>query len=165
MDSSSGESDSSASSRESTSSGNSDMVIIERTMSGMYRVLDGWIKNTLPVLPEQNLQDSLLHILQEQDDVLIEGLLCLLDTHTSLYSAGRPGPDTVTKHQIGKVGFRNRTCFIFQGPLDTNPTRGFLHLVNIVARDSSVLLDFLVSNETCFLLYFLRFLKFTNKVK
>ena len=100
MDSSSGESDSSASSRESTSSGNSDMVIIERTMSGMYRVLDGWIKNTLPVLPEQNLQDSLLHILQEQDDVLIEGLLCLLDTHTSLYSAGRPGPDTVTKHWI-----------------------------------------------------------------
>ena len=97
VDSSSGESDSSASSRESISSGNSDMVIIERTMSGMYRVLDGWIKDTLPVLPDQNLQDSLLHILQEQDDVLIEGLLCLLDTHTSLYSAGRPGPDTVAK--------------------------------------------------------------------
>ena len=39
-----------------------------------------------------------------------------------------------------------------------------MHLVNIIARDSSVLLDFLVSNETCFLLYFLRFLKFAIKV-
>ena len=114
MDSSSGESDSSASSRESTSSGNSDMVIIERTMSGMYRVLDGWIKNTLPVLPEQNLQDSLLHILQEQDDVLIEGLLCLLDTHTSLYAAGRPGPDTVTNHW--KSEFSKKNMFYLSGP-------------------------------------------------
>merc|ERR1711878_203719 len=116
VESSSGESDSSASSRESVSSGGSDMIIIERTMAGMYKVLDGWIKEVLPVLPDQSLQESLLHLLQEQDDVLIEGLLCLLDTHMALYSAGRPGPDT--------------------GPLDTNPTRGFLHLVNIVARDS-----------------------------
>ena len=108
VDSSSGESDSSASSRESNSSGNSDMVIIERTMSGMYKVLDGWIKDTIPVLPEQNLQESLLHILQEQDDVLIEGLLCLLDTHTSLYSAGRHCPDTVTNRRV----FINK-CNIF----------------------------------------------------
>jgi len=33
-------------------------------------------------------------------------------------------------------------------------------LLSIVAGDSSVLLDFLVSNETCFLLYLLRLLKF-----
>ena len=73
------------------------MVIIERTMSGMYRVLDGWIKDTLPVLPEQNLQDSLLHILQEQDDVLIEGLLCLLDTHMALYVPGKKEPESVRR--------------------------------------------------------------------
>ena len=51
-----------------------------------------------------------------------------------------------------------------QALLDTNPSLGFQQLVTIVSRDSSVLLDFLVSNETCFLLYFLRFLKFVSKV-
>ena len=56
VESSSGESDSSASSRESVSSGGSDMVIIHRTMSGMYKVLDSWIKQILPVLPDQSLQ-------------------------------------------------------------------------------------------------------------
>jgi hypothetical protein len=51
-----------------------------------------------------------------------------------------------------------------QSLLDVNPTRGFLRLLSIVSRDSSVLLDFLVSNETCFLLYLLRYLKFILKV-
>jgi len=143
VESSSGESDSSASSRESISSGGSDMIIIERTMSGMYRVLDAWIKDILPVLPHQSLQESLLHLLQEQDDVLIEGLLCLLDTHMALYIPGKKEPEP--------------------GLLDTNPTRGFLTLLNLISRDSSVLLDFLVSNETCFLLYLLRYLKFVVK--
>lgn len=143
VESSSGESDSSASSRESVSSGGSDMIIIERTMSGMYKVLDVWIKDILPVLPDQSLQESLLHLLQEQDDVLIEGLLCLLDTHMALYIPGKKDPET--------------------GLLDTNPTRGFLTLLNLISRDSSVLLDFLVSNETCFLLYLLRYLKFVIK--
>ena len=71
------------------------MIIIERTMAGMYKVLDGWIKEVLPVLPDQSLQESLLHLLQEQDDVLIEGLLCLLDTHMALYIPGKKEPDTV----------------------------------------------------------------------
>merc|ERR1712179_444783 len=93
VESSSGESDSSASSRESISSGGSDMIIIERTMSGMYKVLDVWIKDILPVLPDQSLQESLLHLLQEQDDVLIEGLLCLLDTHMALYVPGKKDPE------------------------------------------------------------------------
>ena len=95
VESSSGESDSSASSRESVSSGGSDMIIIERTMAGMYKVLDVWIKEVLPVLPDQSLQESLLHLLQEQDDVLIEGLLCLLDTHMALYVPGKKEPETV----------------------------------------------------------------------
>ena len=72
------------------------MVIIERTMSGMYKVLDAWIKDILPVLPHQSLQESLLHLLQEQDDVLIEGLLCLLDTHMALYIPGKKEPEPVS---------------------------------------------------------------------
>ena len=72
------------------------MIIIERTMSGMYKVLDSWIKDILPVLPHQSLQESLLHLLQEQDDVLIEGLLCLLDTHMALYIPGKKEPEPVS---------------------------------------------------------------------
>ena len=97
VESSSGESDSSASSRESVSSGGSDMIIIERSMAGMYKVLDAWIKEVLPVLPDQSLQESLLHLLQEQDDVLIEGLLCLLDTHMALYVPGKKEPESVRR--------------------------------------------------------------------
>merc|ERR1719228_2943064 len=58
VDSSSGESDSSLSSRESVGSGGSDMVIIERTMAGMYKMLDSWIKQIMPVSPHQSLQES-----------------------------------------------------------------------------------------------------------
>ena len=53
--------------RESIGSGGSDMVIIERTMAGMYKVLDAWLKQILPLSPHQSLQESLLHILQEQE--------------------------------------------------------------------------------------------------
>ena len=69
--------------------------------------MNEWIKNTLPVLPEKNLQKSLLHILEEKEDVLIDGLLCLLDTHTFIYFAGRPGPDTVTKLFLGFIDNHN----------------------------------------------------------
>ena len=71
------------------------MVIIERTMAGMYKVLDSWLKQILPLSPHQSLQESLLHILQEQDDSLVEGLLCLLDTHVALYVPGKKEPDKV----------------------------------------------------------------------
>lgn len=141
VDSSSGESDSSVSSRGSGSSCSSDLIIIERNMSGMYKQLDVWIKSVLPVLPDSSLQNNLLHLLQEQDDVLIEGLLCLLDTHIALHV---PARDT-------------------QMVFSTCPTAGFIKFISIVGGDSSVLLDFLVSNETCFLLYLLRYLKYIVK--
>ena len=79
------------------------MIIIERTMSGMYKVLDSWIKEILPVLPDQSLQESLLHILQEQDDVLVEGLLCLLDTHVALYNPGVREPEIVSRNNIAYI--------------------------------------------------------------
>ena len=69
--------------------------------------MNEWIKNTLPVLPRKNLQKSLLHILEEKEDVLIDVLLCLLDTHTFIYFAGRPGPDTVTKLSLGFIDNHN----------------------------------------------------------
>ena len=82
------------------------MIIIERSMAGMYKVLDVWIKEVLPVLPDQSLQESLLHLLQEQDDVLIEGLLCLLDTHAALYIPGKREPETVQTYTYLEIHTR-----------------------------------------------------------
>ena len=131
------------------------------------RVLDAWIKDILPVMPDQSLQEVLLHLLQEQDDLLVEGLLCLLDTHMALYVSGKKEPEKVCD-DIHVEPARDILLFdpplLLQGLLDSDPTRGFLTLLNIVSRDASVLLDFLVSNETCFLLYLLRYLKFVVKV-
>jgi len=143
-ESSSGESDSSMSSHESESScDDSDMILIERNMMAMYKSLDFWVKAALPILPDQSLQDSALHLLSEQDDVLVEGMLCLLDTHVALYMPGK-------QQQI-------------PGLLNINPTKCFMSFLGIVNHDASVLLDFLVSNETCFLLYILRYLKYVVK--
>ena len=58
-------------------------------------MLDAWIKDILPVMPDQSLQEVLLHLLQEQDDLLVEGLLCLLDTHMALYVSGKKEPEKV----------------------------------------------------------------------
>ena len=48
--------------------------------------------------------------------------------------------------------------------LDTfHPVDGFDCLMLNISYDHSVILDFLLSNETCFLLYFLRMLKYFHK--
>ena len=44
-----------------------------------------------------------------------------------------------------------------------HPIDGFDCLMQNISHDHSVILDFLLSNETCFLLYFLRILKYFNK--
>ena len=70
--------------------------------------MNEWIKNSPCVARKEPPEEpSLLHILEEKDDVLIDGLLCLLDTHTFIYFAGRPGPDTVTKLFLGFIDNHN----------------------------------------------------------
>lgn len=44
-----------------------------------------------------------------------------------------------------------------------NPVQTWLKFLETVAYDTDVLLDLLVSNETCFLLYLLRLLKFIRR--
>lgn len=44
-----------------------------------------------------------------------------------------------------------------------NPVVTFVAFLNAVSHDKDILLDWLMGNETCFLLYLLRFLKFSFK--
>ena len=104
-------------------------------------------------LPSSNsLSSSIVTLFNEQDDGLIEALLCLLDTHSGLqfgsYSA-----------RVGiSCGQDEDDSMDFFNPIDA-----FEQFLSNIGHDSSVLLDFLLSNETCFLLYFLRMLKYLNK--
>ncbi|KAL1007482.1 hypothetical protein UPYG_G00087380 [Umbra pygmaea] len=74
----------------------------------------------------------------EQDDDMMEAAKALLDMHQRLSS----GQDTVAP------------CFV-----GGNPHCHFLFLLHNIAFDHSILLDFLISTETCFLEYFVRYLK------
>ncbi|KAK6180388.1 hypothetical protein SNE40_012553 [Patella caerulea] len=76
-------------------------------------------------------------VLEDQDDAYIECLLCLLDLDISLYK-------------------RNPELRILKS-IDPYPI--FLQLLETTNYDHSVVIDWLVSPETCFLLYFFRFLK------
>ncbi len=86
-----------------------------------------------------------------QDDGLIEALLCLLDTYTGIQFGSYTA-------RLGISAGEEEDC------LDLfNPMEGFDCFLQALANDSSMILDFLLSNETCFLLYFLRFLKYLAK--
>ena len=119
-----------------------DMVIIERTLREVVRRLDCWIKARLDFHPETPLSEWAVLLLCDQDDYLVEAMLCLLDLSNGLAGRVRLPQD-----------FERAIC----------PHRSFVQFLETVRRDHDLLLDFLVSNETCFLLYLLRYLKVARR--
>ncbi|XP_037078210.1 protein lines-like [Pollicipes pollicipes] len=119
-----------------------DMAIIERTLRDVVRRLDAWIKARLPFHPETPMSEWAVLLLCDQDDYLVEAMVCLLDLCNGLAGRVRLQPD-------------------FERAVD--PHRSFVQFLETVLRDHDLLLDFLVSNETCFLLYLLRYLKYVRK--
>ena len=138
------ESSSEASARSAGGSGSEeqDMVIIERTLREVVRRLDGWVKARLPFHPETPMSEWAVVLLCDQDDYLVEAMVCLLDLCAGLAERARMQPD-------------------FERAIDAH--RSFVQFLGTVRRDHDLLLDFLISNETCFLLYLLRYLKFVRK--
>lgn len=96
----------------------------------------------------RNLSGTVIDLFNDQDDAMVEALLCLLDISVNCSAIGHHQAISETSVAIGEM---------------TDPVQGFEGFLQAVSFDHSVLLDFLVSNETCFLLYFLRFLKFLNR--
>ncbi|XP_055904386.1 protein lines [Eupeodes corollae] len=116
-----------------------DMVLIERSIRDVLRKLESFIKNTLEFHPECHFSKILIHLFDDQDDHLIEAMVCTLDV-----TAG--------------ISFRNNAFPELVSML--NPVYTFLEFLKMISNSSDLLLDLLVSNETCFLLYLLRFLKY-----
>ncbi|XP_063304897.1 protein Lines homolog 1 [Pelobates fuscus] len=91
----------------------------------------------------------------EQDDDLLEVAKCLLNMYIYCHSNLLP----VTKCLEDKIGIWDSASH----QMGCNPHCIFLLLLKNVAFDDSVLLDFLISSETCFLEYFVRYLKFLRE--
>ena len=135
--SSGSESDSSHASSRGEGLDDREAEAIER---GVSRCVDAW-KSWLTKTNRVNLVSAFLDCFMDQDDNLIEGLLCLLDVETGLTA--------LTQCRVT--------------PFDAQPIDFFAEFVAKCSWDASLVIDYLLSNETCFLLYFLKFLKFCCK--
>lgn len=116
-----------------------DMLLIERSIRDVMKKLEAYLKNTMEFHPETHLSKILIHLLGDQDDYLVEAMVCTLDV-----TAG--------------ISFRNNAFPELVAML--NPVYTFLEFLKMIGNSSDLLLDLLVSNETCFLLYLLRYLKY-----
>ncbi|KAL1457534.1 hypothetical protein WDU94_007752 [Cyamophila willieti] len=118
-----------------------DMALIERSIREVLRQLDSCVKALLPFHPETLLATWVVQLLSDQDDALIEGMVCCMDVTVGLYR------DSASPELVRVL----------------NPSLTFIQFLRTVSHDTDVLLDLLVSNETCFLLYLLRLLKYVRR--
>lgn len=133
-------SDSSDSSMDSTDDeAISDMILIEQNMREVLRKLETFLKNTMQFLPATHFSKILIDLFGDQDDYLIESMVCTLDVVIGFSYRNNAFPELVSM---------------------MNPVYIFLEFLVMIRHGSDLLLDLLVSNETCFLLYLLRFLKY-----
>ncbi|ALC40639.1 lin [Drosophila busckii] len=116
-----------------------DILLIERSIRDVLSKLETFIKQTLEFHPECHFSKILIHLFDDQDDHLIEAMVCTLDVTSG-------------------ISFRNNAFPELLAML--NPVYTFLEFLKMTSNSSDLLLDLLVSNETCFLLYLLRLLKY-----
>lgn len=119
-----------------------DMQLIERSIRDVLKKVDVFLKNSLDFHPETPFSKILVHLFSDQDDYLIESMVCTLDITVGISYRNAVFPDLINM---------------------LNPFNSFIEFLNVVSHDSDVLLDYLINNETCFLLYLLRFLKYTRR--
>lgn len=118
-----------------------DMVLIERSIRDVLKKLENFMKNTLEFHPESHFSKILIHLFEDQDDYLIEAMVCTLDVTVGISFRNNAFPELVTM---------------------LSPVLTFLEFLRTISNSADLLLDLLVSNETCFLLYLLRFLKYVR---
>ncbi|XP_023168676.2 protein lines [Drosophila hydei] len=116
-----------------------DIQLIERSIRDVLSKLEAFIKQTLEFHPECHFSKILIHLFDDQDDHLIEAMVCTLDVTSGISFRNNAFPELVAM---------------------LNPVYTFLEFLKMASNNSDLLLDLLVSNETCFLLYLLRLLKY-----
>lgn len=121
-----------------------DLILIETNIRIVLKKLHVFTKNKLQLFPDYHFSKMLVYLFDDQDDFLIEAMVCTLDV---------------------TAGFTIRTTAFTENPFAElirllNPVYTFLEFLFMTMKSVGLLLDLLVSNETCFLLYLLRFLKY-----
>lgn len=143
--SSSGGGGNGGSSEEEAAAAADDMAVIARSIAEVLRRLDACVKSLMPFHPETPLAQWVVQLFSDQDDALVEGMVCCLDVEVGLNLSGTSSLVANTLRAA------------------LSPTQTFAQFLRTVSHDHEVLLDLLVSNETCFLLYLLRFLKYARR--
>uniref|UniRef100_A0A8C5NZU0 Lines homolog 1 n=1 Tax=Jaculus jaculus TaxID=51337 RepID=A0A8C5NZU0_JACJA len=107
-----------------------------------------------PTLQGHNPCEWLSRVFIEQDDDMLEAANACLSIYLKL---------TRECEATGNLTKEKETWICHTHENGYNPHCIFLFFLKNVAFDSTVLLDFLISSETCFLEYFVRYLKFLQK--
>lgn len=124
-----------------------DFRTIAQTMRPVLKKIDTFAKNKLQLHPEYHFSKTLVKLFIEQDDHLVEAMVCTLDVAIGFTIHSTSGDEPAFAELIRLL----------------NPVYTFLEFLNATSMSHSLLLNYLISNETCFLLYFLRFLKYITK--
>ncbi|DAA17719.1 protein Lines homolog 1 isoform X1 [Bos indicus] len=133
------------------SSANEMKVDYQRFMSELLTFLKPHLQ---PSLQSHNLCEWLSRVFIEQDDDMLEAAKALLGIYLKL-TRECEATESLTQekemwnHHTHENGY--------------NPHCIFLFLLKNIGFDPTVLLDFLISSETCFLEYFVRYLKLLQK--
>ncbi|XP_058459621.1 protein lines [Malaya genurostris] len=134
--------DSSDSSVDSSDIDMQEIQMIERSIRDVVRKLESYLKHQLEFHPDSHFSQVLIHLFDDQDDYLVEAMVCTLDVTSG-------------------ISFRNNAFPELIAIL--NPVYTFIEFSNLGPNITHLFLDLLISTETCFLLFLLRFLKYIRQ--
>ncbi|KAL1382295.1 hypothetical protein pipiens_013243 [Culex pipiens pipiens] len=134
--------DSSDSSVDSSDFDMQEIQMIERSIRDVVRKLETFLKAQLEFHPDSHFSKVLIHLFDDQDDYLVEAMVCTLDVTSG-------------------ISFRNNAFPELIAIL--NPVYTFIEFSNLGPNITHLFLDLLISTETCFLLFLLRFLKYIRQ--
>ncbi|XP_018015886.1 protein lines isoform X2 [Hyalella azteca] len=119
-----------------------EMEIICKSLQEVLAKTDAFVKRHKDYHPNCPIAEWMVKLFSSHDDWMVEAMVCGMDIHSGLANSFRGG---------GVIN--SWLC----------PHTSFLIFLDTVRFDSSVLLELLISNETCFLLYLLRYLKLVKR--
>ena len=132
-------------------------IQIERYTRDALKKLKRFMRDKLEHHPETHFSKMLVHLFKDQDDYLIEAILCTLDI-TIAFLSRQPNPTT---SELGTPAPQRSNFNELISML--SPVYTFLEFLESIGYKTDLMLHLLVSNETCFLLYLLHFLKYIRK--
>lgn len=156
-DSSDSSMDSCSSTSSSAETSDHEWSFVEHATRDAVEKLLIFLRNKLNFHPETHLSKVIVRLFSNQDDYLLEAMLCMLGT-TIAFLPRQPPFGSVPNRQATAATNERPQFRMFIEML--SPVSVFLEFLELIQYGMQTMLDFLITDETCFLLYFLRFLKY-----